>query len=58
MKIEIVFDNGEKAIVYGMSPLEFATALISRYEQGLIAFQTKAGIEQAVQEHNAKKVFS
>ena len=58
MKIEIVFDNGEKTVVYGMPPLEFATALLSRYEHGLIAFQNKAGIEQAVQEHNAKKVFS
>ena len=58
MKIEIVFDNGEKAVIYGMSPLELASALISRYEQDLIAFQNKAGIEQAVQEYNAKKVFS
>ena len=58
MKIEIVFDNGEKAIVYGMSPLEFAAAIRSHYDNDLMAFQNKAGIEQAVQEYNAKKVFS
>lgn len=58
MKIEITLDNAEKVVIYGMLPLEFATAILSRYEHGLIAFQNKAGIEQAIQEHNAKKVLS
>ena len=52
MKIEIVLDNAEKVVIYGMSPLDFAQALNTAHYYGDLEFQTKETIENAVREHN------
>ena len=56
MKIEITFNSGEKAVVYGMSPVTFAEALLTYAWADKLDFQDKASIEAAVLEYNTKRV--
>lgn len=58
MKIEITFNTGEKAVVYGMSPVTFAEALLAYAWADKLDFQDKAGIEEAIREYNLKRVLS
>lgn len=58
MKIVVNFDNGEQAVIYGTTPLDFALAIAAAYNEGELAFQTKDSVEDAVREYNSKKVIS
>jgi hypothetical protein len=58
MKITVNFNNGEQATIYGTTPLDFALAIAEAYNQGELDFQTKASVEAAVADYNAKKVLS
>ena len=58
MKITVNFDNGTKAIIYGVTPLDFAYAIAKAFNEGEIDFQTKESIEDAVAAYNSTKVLS
>ena len=58
MKIEIVFDNGEKAIVYGMSPLDFSFAITNEHILEEIDFQDKESIEDAIRKYNGQRILA
>jgi hypothetical protein len=58
MKITVNFNNGEQAVIYGTTPLDFALAIAEAYNQGELDFQTKDSVEDAVREYNSKKVIS
>lgn len=58
MKITVNFDNGEQAVVYGLTPLDFALAIAAAFNSGELDFQTKESVEDAIRVHNEKKVLS
>jgi len=58
MKITVNFNNGERFAVYGLTPMQFAEALMQFAWADKLDFQDKATIEQAIREYNEAKVIS
>jgi hypothetical protein len=56
MKITVNFDDGEKVIVYGMTPLDFALAVSFAYQHGWYEFQTKEELSYALRTYNQRKM--
>lgn len=58
MKITVNFNNGEQAIVYGLSPLDFAQAIAAAYNSGQLDFQDAESVESAVSDYNKARIIS
>ena len=58
MKITVNFDNGERGVFYGLTPMQFADAVMRFAWKDKLDFQDVATLEQAIREYNEAKVIS